>query len=102
MKGEGCVELESGLRPDQRLPDWVRRALYWLFCVSPWASMLSRVRAWIVVLSLTILRSCESFPVHLWFVSRYNTGRDRLVAVTCARFFLRGNQATAEDPFRSA
>jgi hypothetical protein len=31
--------------------------------------------------------SCESFPIHLWFASRCNTGCDRLVAVTRTRSF---------------
>ena len=55
---------------------------------SVWTSMFSIVSASLVPLSLTtILPSRKSSPIHLWFVSRCNTGCDRVVAATPIPFF---------------
>ena len=87
-KGGGCVLAQSG---------WFRPAFHalmaWdtcsIFAVPVWTSTFSNVYASDVPLSSTVLPSRESFPIHFWFVSRCNTGCDRLVAVTRSPTFER-------------
>jgi hypothetical protein len=89
---------------------WFRRhaslcaAMPWnicsVFAVSVWIWTFSSVVASVVPLSSTILPSRESFPIHLWFVSQFNSGCDDLFR-RIAFHLSRWDQATAEDAFRA-
>jgi hypothetical protein len=98
-KEGGCAPVQVGWF---RHPSSLCAAMPWnsIFASSVWISMFSSVGASVVPLSSTILPSRESFPVHLWFVSRFNSGCDDLFR-RFAFHLSRWDQATAEDAFRA-
>ena len=79
-----------------------RPAMPWdicsIFAAFVWTYTFSSVSASVVPLSSTILRSRESVPIHLWFVSRFNSGCNDLLRRLTFRLS-RWDQTAAKEAF---